>query len=87
MSYATTCRFQVRSEKFEGQIHSVGGRVNSKSGVIAFLATKIVLKVTYIPGVSKKYTSLKSKIFVLITDQSVTLVSFVRQVLSLDFDT
>ena len=40
----------------------------------------------YIPGVPKKYTSLKSKIFVLITDQSVKLVSFVRQVLNLDFD-
>ena len=35
----------------------------------------------------KKYTSLKSKIFLLRTDQSVTLVPFVRQVLNLDFDT
>ena len=35
----------------------------------------------------KKYTSLKSSIFVLRSRQSTKLVSFVRQVLSLDFDT
>ena len=35
----------------------------------------------------KKYTSLKSKIVVLRSDQSVKLVSFVRQVLNSDFDT
>ena len=39
-----------------------------------------------IPGVPKKYTSLKSKIFVLRTDQAAKLVSFVRQVLNLDFE-
>ena len=38
-------------------------------------------------GVPKKYTNLKSKIFVLRSDQSVKLVSFVRQVLNIDFDT
>ena len=35
----------------------------------------------------KKYTSLKSELFVLRTDQSVKLMSFVRQVQNLDFDT
>ena len=40
-----------------------------------------------IPGVPRKYISLKSKIFVLRSDQSVKLTSFVRQVLNLDFDT
>ena len=40
------------------------------------------------PGVpQKRYTTLKSKIFVQRRDQSVKLVSFVGQVLSLDFDT
>ena len=34
----------------------------------------------------KKYTSLTSKIFALRTDQTVTLASFVRQLLKLDFD-
>ena len=35
----------------------------------------------------KKYTRLKSRIFVLRSDQSVKLVTIVRQVLNLDFDT
>ena len=39
-------------------------------------------------GVPKKSTKgLKSKVFVLRSDQSVKLVSFVRQGLNLDFDT
>ena len=41
---------------------------------------------TFIPDVPKKYTSLKSKIFAVRSDQSVKLVSFVRQVLNLEFD-
>ena len=40
-----------------------------------------------LPGVPKKYTSLKQKLFVLGTDQSVKLVSFIKQALNLDFDT
>ena len=40
------------------------------------------------PGVpKKKYTSLKSKIFVLRIDPSIKLVSFVREALKLEFDT
>ena len=35
----------------------------------------------------KKYTNLKSKIFALRIDQSIKLVSFVREVHNLDFDT
>ena len=38
-------------------------------------------------GVAKKYVSLKSHIFVLRTDGSLTLVSFVRQDLNLNFET
>ena len=37
--------------------------------------------------VPKKYTSLKSYIFVLRTDKSLNFVSFVRQDLNLNFDT
>ena len=35
----------------------------------------------------KKYTSLKSKVFVPRSDQSLKLVLFVRNVLNVDFDT
>ena len=47
---------------------------------------KAGLKFHKAPSVPKKYTSLKSKIFVCFV-QSVRLVSFVGQVLNLDFDT
>ena len=49
-------------------------------------ANKVILPKT-VPGVPKKYISLKSKTFVLRTDQSIKLVSFVKEVLNLDFDT
>ena len=41
----------------------------------------------YTGYLKKKYTSLKSCIFVLRTDKSLTFVSFVRQELNLNFET
>ena len=41
----------------------------------------------YVRGIPKKYTSLKSYIFVLRTDKSLNFVLFVRQDLNLNFET
>ena len=45
------------------------------------------LPLNFVPGIPKKVHKFEIKIFLLRTDQSVKFMSFVRQVLNLDFDT
>ena len=56
-------------------------------GFCVFSNGRIYRTATYNGCPEKKYTSPKLEVFVLRTDQSAKLVSFIKQVLNSDFDT